>query len=84
MPDMKPKDPTEILSWKNSLEKMVYDAITKLVSASIKKGLIKDEKELTVTSLRNKDFGKKLLGDTLLLPERYGREHFINTHNLND
>ena len=79
IPDMKPKYPTE----KNH-GKMANDAITRLVSASIKKGLIKDEKELTVTSLRNKDFGKNLLGDTLLLPKGYGREHLINTHNLND
>ena len=81
---MKPKDLTEILLWKNSLEKMANDAINKLVLASIKKVLVEDEKGFTVTSLRNKDFGKKLLGDTLLLPEGYGREHFINTHNLND
>ena len=58
MPDMKPKDPFEILSWKKYLENMANDAITKLVSASIKNGLIKDEKELTVTSLRNKYSGK--------------------------
>ena len=56
-----------------SLETMTNDAITKLVLASIKKGLIKDEKDLTVTSLRNKYFGKQLLGDTLLLPKGYGR-----------
>ena len=37
-----------------------------------------------MTPLRNKYFGKKLLGDTLLLPKAYGREHFINTHTLND
>ena len=61
MPDMKPKDPTEILSWKNSLEKMANDAITKLVFTSIKKGLIEDEKDLTVTFVRNKDFGKKIM-----------------------
>ena len=63
---------------------MANDAITKLVSASIKDGLIKDEKELTVSSLRNKDSGKNVLGHTLLLPKGYRREHFINTHNLND
>ena len=61
-----------------------HDAITKLVLASIKKGLIEDEKDLTVTFVRNNDFGKSLLGDTLLFPNGYGREHFINTHNLND
>ena len=84
MPDMKPKYPTEILSWKKSPEKMTNDAITKLVLASIKKGLIEDEKDLTVTFVRNKYSGKKLLGDTLLLPEGYGIEHVIDTHSLNN
>ena len=59
MPDMKPWDTTEILSWKNLSKKMANDAITKLVFASIKKGLIEDEKDLTVTFVRNKYFGKK-------------------------
>ena len=84
MPDTKPKNPFEILSWKNSLENMANDAISKLVSASIKNGLIKDERELTLTYLRNKDFGKSVLCHTLLLPKGYGRENFIYTHNLND
>ena len=52
---------------------MANDAITKLVSESIKKGMIEEEKELTVTSLRNKGFGKKLLGNKILLPKGYGR-----------
>ena len=38
MPDKKPEDPTDILSWKNSLENMDNDAINKLLLASIKKG----------------------------------------------
>ena len=74
MPDKKPKNPLEILAWKNSLENMANDAISKLVLASIKNGLVKDEKDLTVTSLRNKDFGKSVLGHTLLLPKGYGRD----------
>ena len=74
MPDIKPKNPLEILTWKNSLENMANDAISKLVSASIKNGLIKDEKDLTVTSLRNKEFGKNMLGHTILLPKVYGRD----------
>ena len=44
IPDIKPKDPFEIVSWKKSLENMANEAITKLVSESIKNGLIKDEK----------------------------------------
>ena len=78
MPDKKPKDPLEILAWKNSLAIMANDAITKLVSDSIKRGLIKDEKELTVTSLRHKDFGKNGLGHILVLPKGYGRD--LYTH----
>ena len=84
MPDKKPEDPTDILSWKNSLENMANDSINKLVLVSIKKGLIDNEKDLTVTFVRENDFGKKLLGGTLLLPDGYGKEHFINTLNLND
>ena len=67
----------------NSLENMSNDTITKLVLASIKKVLIEDEKELTVNFVRNKYFGKNWLGDTLLLPDGYGKENFINTINLN-
>ena len=36
MPDKKPKDPLEILAWKNSLANMANDAISNLVSDSIK------------------------------------------------
>ena len=84
MPDKKSEDPTYILSWKNSLEIMTNDTINKLFLASIEKGLIKNEKELTVNFVRNKKFGKKWFGDTLLLPDGYGKEHLINTLNLND
>ena len=65
MPDKKPEDPTEIFSWKNSLEIMANDVINKLLLASIKKGLIKNEKGITVTYVRNKLFGKKVFCDTL-------------------
>ena len=58
MPDKKTENPTEILSWKKSLEIMANDAINKLILVSIKKGLIENEKELTVTFVRNKDLGK--------------------------
>ena len=70
------------LAWKNSLENMANDAISNLVSDSIKRGLIKDEKEPTVTSLRHKEFGKNVLGHTLFLPKGYGR--YLYTHNVND
>ena len=79
MPDKKPEEPTDIFSCKNSLKNMANDAINKLLLASIKKGLIKNEKCLTVTFVRNKYFGKHLFGGTLLLPDSYGKENFINT-----
>ena len=56
IPDKKPEDPTEILSWKNSLELISNDAINKFVLASIKMVLIENEKDLTVNFVRNKDF----------------------------
>ena len=59
---------------KKILLKMANDAISKLLSASIKNGLIKDEKDITVTFLRNKSFGKNVLGHTLFLPKGYGRD----------
>ena len=59
MPDKKTENPTEILSWKNSLEIMANDAINKLLLASIEKVLKKNEKELTVTFVRSIKFGKK-------------------------
>ena len=58
IPDKKPEDPTDILSWKNSLEIMANDAINKLLFSSIEKGLIKTEKDLTATFVKNKKFGK--------------------------
>ena len=79
MPDNKPEDSTELLSCKNSLEIMANDAINKLLSASMEKDLIKNEKELTVTFVRGKKFGKYLFGDTLLLPDGYRKQKIINT-----
>ena len=57
---------------------MIPKAINKLFLASIEKGLIKNEKELTVNFVRNKCLGINLFGDTLLLTDGYGKEHFIN------
>ena len=57
----------------NSLKIMANETINKLLSASMEKFLIKNEKELTVTFVRDNTFGKKLFGDTLLLPDGYGK-----------
>ena len=58
MPDKKPEDPTDILSCKVSLPIMANKAINKLLTTSIKKGLINNEKHLTMTFLRDKIVGK--------------------------
>ena len=79
IPDKKPVHPTEILSWKNFLELMENEAINKFLSASVEKGLINSEKELTVTFRRDKIVQNNMFGDTLLFPDGYGKEEFINT-----
>ena len=58
IPDNKPEDPTDIFPWKNSLKIMANDAINKLLLVSIEKGLINNEKELTVTFVRGKSLEK--------------------------
>ena len=58
---------------------MANEAINKLLSASMDKGLIKNEKELSMTFVRDKIVLKNMFGDTLLFPDGYGKEEFINT-----
>ena len=58
MPDKKPEYPTEILAWKNSIELVANEVINKSLSASMKKGLTNNEKELTVTFVRGKSLEK--------------------------
>ena len=77
MPDKKKEDPTEILSWKTLLKIWPMTQSLNWFLASIKKGLVENEKDPTVTFVRNKYFGKKI-GDTLLFPDGYGKETFIN------
>ena len=54
MTDKKPEDSTDILAWKNSLKLMSNEAINKFLLASMEKGLIQNEKELSMTFLRDK------------------------------
>ena len=58
---------------------MANEAINKLLSASMDKGLIKNEKELTTNFVRDKIVRNNVLGDTLLFSDCYGKEEFINT-----
>ena len=53
---------------------MASEAINKFLSASMEKGLINNEKDLTVTFVRDKKFRKNMFGDTLLFPDGYGKE----------
>ena len=73
MPNKKPEDPTEILSWEVSLPLMDNKAIYQLLTTSINKGLIEHEKELTMTFVRDVIVGKKSFGDALSLPDGYGK-----------
>ena len=57
MPDKKPEDPTGILAWKLSLPIMSNKAIDKLLTRSIEKGPINNEKELTMNFVRDLIFG---------------------------
>ena len=57
---------------------MANEAINKLFSASMEKGLINNEKELAATFVRVKSVGKNMFGDTFLLLDGYGKEEFIN------
>ena len=65
MPDKKLEDPTEIFAWKVSPQIMANKAINKLITTSIEKGLIKHEKELTMTSVRDKIVGKNMFDDAI-------------------
>ena len=52
IPNKKPEVPTDILAWKFSLQLMAKKAINQLLTTSIEKGLIKNEKELTMNFVR--------------------------------
>ena len=66
MPSEKPENPADILAWKNSLKLMANEAINKFLSGSMEKGLINNKKELTVTFVRGKMFGKYIRRHTFI------------------
>ena len=72
IPNKKPEVPTDILSWKVSLQLMAKKAINKLLTTSIEKGLIKTEKELTMNFLRE-NLWENMFGDALSFPDGYGK-----------
>ena len=79
MLDKKPEDPTEILAWKNSLELMANEAINKLISASMEKGSGKQRKGAYYDFCEGIKNLKIFFGDTILFPDGYRKEDFINT-----
>ena len=58
MPDKKPEDPTDMRAWKLSLLLKVNRAINQFLTRSIEKGLINNEKERTMTFVRDIIVGK--------------------------
>ena len=58
MPNKKPKEPTEILAWKVSLPLMSNKEIYLLHTRSVEKGLINNEKDLTMNFVRDIIVGK--------------------------
>ena len=55
---MKPEDPTEVLAWEFSLPLMANKPVDQLLTISIDKGLINNEKELPMTFVRDLIVGK--------------------------
>ena len=53
MPNKKPEDPTEVLTWKVSLPLMANKAMNQLITTSIDKGMIKNEEEHTINFVRD-------------------------------
>ena len=72
IPNKKPEVPTEILALKVSLQFMANKAINQLLTTSIEKGLIKHEKELTMTFVRE-NLWENMFGDALSFPDFYGK-----------
>ena len=58
MPNKKPEDPTEVLTWKVSLPLMANKAMNQLITTSIDKGMIKNEEEHTINFVRDIIVGK--------------------------
>ena len=65
MTDNKPEYPTDILAWKVSLPITAKNASDQLLTISIEKGLINNEKELTMNYVRNIIVGNNMFGDVL-------------------
>ena len=64
-PDKKPEDPTEIFAWKVSPPIISNKAINQLLTISVDKGLINNEKDLTIIFVRDIIVEKKTFCDAL-------------------
>ena len=62
-----------MLSCKLSLPLMDNKVIYQLLTRSIDKGMIINEKELTMTFVRDIIVGKNTFGDVLSFPDSYGK-----------
>ena len=71
------EDPTYIFSWKVSLPLTAHKVIEQLLTISIDKDLIKNEKELTIYFVRD-IIVEKYFGDALSFTDGYGKEDFMN------
>ena len=58
IPNKKPEDPTDILAWKVSISLMSNKKIDQFITRSIEKGLINNDKELTMNFVRYIIVGK--------------------------
>ena len=69
--DKKPEDPTDILAWKVSLSLMSNKTIDQFLTRSIEKGLINNDKELTMNFVRYIIIGKNTFSGALSFPDGY-------------
>ena len=80
IPNKKSEEPTDILEWKVSLSLTYKNASDQLLTIAIEKGLMNNEKELTMNFGRDIIVGRNMFGDALSFMDGYGKEGFINTY----
>ena len=68
------------MAWKVSLPVMSKKAIYELLTISIEKGLVYNEKELIMYFVKKYNCWKNTFGEALSFTDGYGKEEFINTY----
>ena len=61
MSDQKPEEPTAILEWKPSLQKLTDNSVNKLIKRLIENNMIKLEKDLTMNFVKGQNVEKYIL-----------------------